>query len=236
MTPGTSLIGVGAQAGYPQLGVPAGYAAATATRSGSRSPARPTARRSCSRSATPTSRRRSCAGRRARSTRACGAACPATRTRSPRARARPTRPPTPMSSRRPSAARSRRRSRSRSARPRRSARSLPGVARIYTASTDANVISTAGEATLTTSEPGYLTNGAFRLAQPLQVQLAPSAWTAPGVQRAGGDHVPAADRGDRSAADRHLLEDADLHALDHHAVTPLTHLHARRLSGRGDEE
>ena len=29
MTPGTSIIAVGAQAGYPQLGVPAGYAATT---------------------------------------------------------------------------------------------------------------------------------------------------------------------------------------------------------------
>ncbi len=56
---------------------------------------------------------------------------------------------------------------------------LPGVAQTYTASTTANVISTAGEATLTTSEPGYLTNGAFRLAQPLQVQLAPGAWNGP---------------------------------------------------------
>ena len=29
MTPGTSIIAVGAQAGYPQLGVPAGYSATT---------------------------------------------------------------------------------------------------------------------------------------------------------------------------------------------------------------
>jgi amidase len=55
----------------------------------------------------------------------------------------------------------------------------PGVARTYTASTTANVVSTAGEATLSTSEPGYLTNGAFRLVQPLQVELGATRWTAP---------------------------------------------------------
>ena len=104
---------------------PPGTPPPPATRSGSRSTARPSARPSCSRSPTPTSRRRSCASRRARSTRACGAACPATPTRSRRARARRTRPPTRMPSRRPSPARCRRRSRSRSARRRRSRRS-PG--------------------------------------------------------------------------------------------------------------
>jgi X-Pro dipeptidyl-peptidase len=49
----------------------------------------------------------------------------------------------------------------------------PGVAKEYSASTTANVISTAGDATLTvtdpsTDHPGYLVNGAFALAQPLQ--------------------------------------------------------------------
>jgi hypothetical protein len=49
----------------------------------------------------------------------------------------------------------------------------PGIAQTYTASTTANVISTAGEATLTVSDPstnaaGRLVNGAFSLAQPLR--------------------------------------------------------------------
>jgi predicted acyl esterase len=49
----------------------------------------------------------------------------------------------------------------------------PGVAREYTASTTANVISTAGDAALTVSDPssqspGHLVNGAFALPQPLQ--------------------------------------------------------------------
>ena len=50
----------------------------------------------------------------------------------------------------------------------------PGVAREYSASTTANVISTAGDATLSVSDPsstatGRLVNGAFSLPQPLQV-------------------------------------------------------------------
>jgi hypothetical protein len=49
----------------------------------------------------------------------------------------------------------------------------PGVAREYTASTTGNVISTAGDATLTVTDPssnhpGHLVNGAFYLPQPLQ--------------------------------------------------------------------
>lgn len=55
----------------------------------------------------------------------------------------------------------------------------PGVGREYTTSTTATVISTAGEATLSVSDPGHLTNGAFSLPQPLRVELAPSRWTAP---------------------------------------------------------
>ena len=55
----------------------------------------------------------------------------------------------------------------------------PGVARTYTASTTANVISTAGDATLSVSAPGFMTNGAFSLAEPLRVELAKSAWTGP---------------------------------------------------------
>ena len=55
----------------------------------------------------------------------------------------------------------------------------PGVAKEYTTSTDLNVISTAGDATLSVSTPGRLTNGAFSLTAPLQVSLAKTTWTAP---------------------------------------------------------
>jgi hypothetical protein len=54
-----------------------------------------------------------------------------------------------------------------------------GVAKDYTATTSANVISTAGDAALTVSDPGHLTNGAFSLPEPLVVELSKAAWTAP---------------------------------------------------------
>ncbi|RKQ84815.1 glucose/sorbosone dehydrogenase [Solirubrobacter pauli] len=55
----------------------------------------------------------------------------------------------------------------------------PGAEKTYTAKTDATVISTAGDATLSVSDPGHLTNGAFSLPQPLQVALSKSTWTGP---------------------------------------------------------
>jgi len=54
-----------------------------------------------------------------------------------------------------------------------------GADRTYTASTTANVISTAGDAALTVSSPAYLANGAFTLAEPLQVAFSKSSWSAP---------------------------------------------------------
>jgi len=55
----------------------------------------------------------------------------------------------------------------------------PGVEKDYTATSTANVISTAGDAALTVGEPGYLTNGSFTLSEPLRVELSKTAWTAP---------------------------------------------------------
>ncbi len=55
----------------------------------------------------------------------------------------------------------------------------PGFAKTYTASTTANVISTAGDATLSVSDPGHLTNGAFSLPEPLQVSFSKASWTGP---------------------------------------------------------
>jgi hypothetical protein len=56
---------------------------------------------------------------------------------------------------------------------------LPGKDAEYTASTSANVISTAGDATLGVSDPGHLTNGAFALSDPLRVEFSKANWTAP---------------------------------------------------------
>jgi hypothetical protein len=55
----------------------------------------------------------------------------------------------------------------------------PGQAREYTATTTANVVSTAGDAALTVSDPGHLANGAFTLPQPLRVEIAPNSWNGP---------------------------------------------------------
>jgi uncharacterized repeat protein (TIGR01451 family) len=55
----------------------------------------------------------------------------------------------------------------------------PGLAKEYTAQTTANVTSTAGDATLTVSDPGHLMNGTFSLPQPLRVEMAPASWTGP---------------------------------------------------------
>jgi hypothetical protein len=55
---------------------------------------------------------------------------------------------------------------------------VPGVERTYEASTTATVTSSAGDALLTV-DGGRLTNGAFTLAEPLQVVFSKAAWTAP---------------------------------------------------------
>jgi len=57
---------------------------------------------------------------------------------------------------------------------------VPGVEARYTATTTANVLSTAGDAVLavsdpSTTSPGHLVNGAFSLAQPLEASVAGSA-------------------------------------------------------------
>jgi arabinogalactan endo-1,4-beta-galactosidase len=55
----------------------------------------------------------------------------------------------------------------------------PGVDKTYSASTSADVVSTAGDATLSVSAPGHLANGAFSLPEPLQVSLSKASWSAP---------------------------------------------------------
>ena len=55
----------------------------------------------------------------------------------------------------------------------------PGVTRTYTASTTATVTSTAGDATLSVSDPGHLANGAFTLPVGLEVIGVPKTWSGP---------------------------------------------------------
>jgi hypothetical protein len=56
---------------------------------------------------------------------------------------------------------------------------VPGVEREYTATAPASVVSSAGDATLTVSDPGRLMNGSRMLVEPLQVTFSKSAWTGP---------------------------------------------------------
>ena len=66
----------------------------------------------------------------------------------------------------------------------------PGVTRTYLASTTANVISTAGDALLSVSDPssnatGHLVNGAFSLPQPLQARARNAANTGTAYNNVG---------------------------------------------------
>jgi hypothetical protein len=55
----------------------------------------------------------------------------------------------------------------------------PGVAKDYAASTTATVTSTAGDATLSVSDPGHLMNGTFSLPEALRVEFSKAVWTGP---------------------------------------------------------
>ena len=108
----------------------------------------------------------------------------------------------------------------------------PGVARDYTASTAANVISTAGDATLSVADPsstntGHLVNGSFSLPQKLQANagtaFAPVGGSAApthaedlvrsDLERVGDDQLQAVDRGQRRAPYRRVQQDPDVHAV-----------------------
>ena len=67
----------------------------------------------------------------------------------------------------------------------------PGVATEYTASTTANVISTAGDAPLTVSDPGHLMNGAFSAARAAAGDRPAEELRRAGLQRPGDDRLQA---------------------------------------------
>ena len=101
----------------------------------------------------------------------------------------------------------------------------PGVAKTYTAQTTATVTSTAGDATLTVADPAgtmRLVNGAFTLAQPLATNL-PKSWAAPTTNESVPITFSQAIGATERAADRRLRQDADVHAVHHHAVTASVH-------------
>ena len=121
----------------------------------------------------------------------------------------------------------------------------PAVTRDYLAAGTATVTSTAGDATLSVTDPsavatGRLVNGAYALAQPLQVKASSTAgigsdyaalsssagtgrallsYAGPVSSDAVDARLQAVDRGDRSVAHGRVQQDADLHALDDDAVS-----------------
>jgi hypothetical protein len=71
----------------------------------------------------------------------------------------------------------------------------PGVAKTYTASGTANVVSTAGDAVLSVSDPssnatGRLVNGAFALASPVQAAATSAAGAGAALADVGGSSAP----------------------------------------------
>ena len=140
----------------------------------------------------------------------------------------------------------------------RSARSRRASTRTTRAATTANVISTAGDATLSVADPsstntGKLMNGTFTLpsrcrswppapaaparrsrrsaAPPLPTTLL--TYSAPTVQRRGDDDVQADDRPHRGAPYGPLQQDPDVHAVHDHSVdsSTATRAAARRSAG-----
>jgi hypothetical protein len=72
---------------------------------------------------------------------------------------------------------------------------VPGVANTYTASSTANVISTAGDATLSVSDPstsatGRLVNGSFSLATPLRAKATSAVGAGGDAAAVGGSSAP----------------------------------------------
>ena len=72
---------------------------------------------------------------------------------------------------------------------------VPGVGAEYTANTNANVISTAGDATLTIADPsavatGHLVNGTFALEQPVRAKASSPAGTGGTYAPVGGAAAP----------------------------------------------
>ena len=101
----------------------------------------------------------------------------------------------------------------------------PGVAREYTASTTANVISTAGDATLTVADagttPGHLVNGAFFLPQPLQGLGVVKTYTGPVSNDQPTITFKQQVNARRRVAHGHVQQDADVHPVDDDAVALL---------------
>ena len=121
----------------------------------------------------------------------------------------------------------------------------PGVARDYTASTSANVVSTAGDATLSVSDPSTMRPAGSSTARsrsrdrcrPRHDRRVRRAQRRAAhadelvrarLQRRRDDRLPAVDRRQRPAAHRHLRQDADVHVVDDESINAATRSEAER--------
>ena len=95
----------------------------------------------------------------------------------------------------------------------------PGVAKEYTASTTANVTSSAGDAALSVLRPRPPDQRRVLAATAAAGDDRAGGVGRAGVQRRGGDRLQAGDRRERRPAHRGLLEDPHVHALNDHSVT-----------------
>ena len=111
----------------------------------------------------------------------------------------------------------------------------PGIAKTYDATTTANVISTAGDAALTGRRPPPRQRRVHAAAAAHR-RLSKSAWTAPVSNDAGDDRASPAHRRHRRAAHRHLLSDADLHAVDDDALAPTLRLDGEHRDAAAREQ
>ena len=132
----------------------------------------------------------------------------------------------------------------------------PGMQKDYFASTTANVISTAADATLSVADPssnhtGHLVNGSFFLPERLQANAVRGTTSAGIYAPVGGSANPthaadlggarverppdgrlqAAGQGQRRVAHGHVQQDADVHPVDNEPVG--TCLRRRGQLGRG---
>ena len=91
------------------------------------------------------------------------------------------------------------------------------------------MLSTAGDAALSVSDPGHMTNGAFSLPQPLQVAFSKAAWTAPTSNEAVTVTFKQAIGANDALRTGTYSKTADVHAVDHDAVESV---HRAAASGR----
>ena len=94
----------------------------------------------------------------------------------------------------------------------------PGLDHTYTATTNANVISTAGDAALTV-DGGKLDQRRVHAARAAADRVLEVLVERPGLQRSGHGHVHPAHRRHRAAAHGRVRQDADVHVVDDDAVT-----------------